>query len=81
MLKEQGTAFLQGKKVAWSAPSSRYNSRYGGICWIIAVFPSDSHPIHTDWHKGDILDCAFWDGDTLAYSDADRYVTIEIIDE
>lgn len=81
MLKEQGTASLQGKKVAWSAPSSRYNSRYGGTCWILAVFPADSRPIHTDMYEGDPLDYAFWDGDTLAYSDGDRYINIEIIDE
>ncbi|MCR5760263.1 MAG: hypothetical protein K6G39_07905 [Bacteroidales bacterium] len=79
LIAEKGTGFLSGKKVRWSAPAYKGSVQYGGECVIKYAFPGDRHPLHTEGISGDELDCAFWDFDTLAYSDADRFVNIEFI--
>lgn len=77
-IKEHGTSIVTGRLIEWTAPAAEGNEPYGGKCRVVAFFPEDSHPFHTMNYDGDTLDFAFWDGDTLAYSDGGRYVDIKL---
>lgn len=83
ILKLQGTNMLEGKTVRWSAPAYSGNHPYGGEAKIIAIIPGDSHPVHAVTIDGDDLNWAFWAfddvDDALAYSDAGRFVELDIL--
>lgn len=75
---------LVGKTISWGAPSYRGNSPYGGIATITAVNLDERRPIKATTIEGDELWFAFiekpWTEDYVAYSDADRPVSFEIVD-
>lgn len=75
---------ISGKKIRWTAPSYHGNKPYGGIAMVNFVEMNDRRPIHSQIIEGDNLDFAFHDKTTsgyLAYSDSDRVVSFEIIED
>ena len=74
---------LVGKTIKWHAPGYQANGDYTGIDRIISVDTTKRRPFTTEVIEGDNLSFAFADkytGGMVAYSDSDRLVTYEILD-
>lgn len=75
---------LVGKTISWAAPSYRGNHPYGGIATITAVDMNQRRPITATTVEGDEIWFGFidkpWTEGYIAYSDADRPISFELVD-
>lgn len=74
---------LVGKTIKWDAPGYRANGNYGGAAKIIG-YNEERRPFVCLTISGDDLKYAFVDeynDGLIAYSDSDRFVTYEIIED
>lgn len=75
---------LNGKKIRWYAPASKWNENYTGIALITSVDVSERRPIKSETLDGDTLDYAFVDDlmndGSISYSDSYRNVTFKIVE-
>lgn len=90
LLTTENLPSLVGKTISWSAPMYKGNIGYlgyglaGGIATINAVDLNERKPITATIVEGDNIDYGFiddpWTGKCIAYSDADRYISFEIVE-
>ncbi|MFN3802468.1 hypothetical protein [Belliella pelovolcani] len=75
---------LIGKTISWSAPAARENNPYAGICKITAVDMNERRPIKAETIEGDEIWYSFQDEFNpgyISYSDSDRFVGFEVIEQ
>ena len=82
---------LVGKTISWAAPIYKGNHGHwgnglaGGIAKVTAVNINKRRPITAEIIEGDEIQYAFtdkpWTEDYIAYSDSDRPVSFEIVEQ
>ena len=80
-LTSKNVSDLIGKKIKWTAPAYSGNKPYIGISIINSIDFEKRKPLTCETIEGDELNYAFMDGEDIVYSDSDRQVTFEIIND
>lgn len=82
-LTSKNVSDVIGKKISWTAPAYEGNRPYRGVAIINLVSwgTMDDRPLTCETIEGDDLRYAFMDGEDFVYSDSDRQVTFQIINE